>query len=741
MTWCLTKQAEKALLKALQEDGDPQKMVDRGPEGRLAWLAKYVGTENAQPLNYLFETKMLLKNQQRGFESFVKYMGGSREIKTDFLTKVGRLQTALSKKEINQYLETFVSQRLGTKITESEFKVLGEMSDKLAELQKSFDTKKQEWINKEDAKKFASLQVAFENYVNDLKTGNEGIREMLRGRTTQFKEEFAKNKARAIGKLVLDSALTIANTSVEAVATFDNSFFGRQGVFTLWTGHPVIWGRAFAKSFIDIVKTFGGKNTSDALRAQLYQDPLYMTGEYQKAGIIDMNEEQYPASWLEKLGNIGQKNLATRIGTSPLWVTGRGIQAAAAAFKNGGLRMRTELYKVLRDIKTSRGIEMTKEQIQGTGTIVNSTMARGNLGRAGQNPIVRLLMWAPKMLKADIDILTAHAFDDIPVADRKTAFGNLIKIIIAVGIINALDYLKNGKFDELDPRSSDFLKSGGKYGYLRGVPQVITLLTRLVTREYKNANGEIIKYEPGIGKRSRLDAVYSFFRGKAPPATASVYDWLAGADYQGNPPTFSSELLQHGVAISLQNLLKLSRDPSIDNAFGVIGDFFGFNANITPDPNTKSELIPIGKPQKSSDVIEILGIYAKAISSDPETAFNRFFTGQKILRVTNGAIIVERMSVGDSQAYKKKYGADTIQVKLDHTIPLELGGSNNKDNLKLVTTSEWESYTKVENALGKALKAGKISKKDAQAEIIKFKNISDSGDRKKYGEELVNKYK
>jgi len=99
------------------------------------------------------------------------------------------------------------------------------------------------------------------------------------------------------------------------------------------------------------------------------------------------------------------------------------------------------------------------------------------------------------------------------------------------------------------------------------------------------------------------------------------------------------------------------------------------------------------------------------------------------------------MPVTESEKIKAKAGGKNPQMKLDHTVPLELGGSNSADNLKLVTTSEWSSYTKVENALGTALKAGKISKKDAQAEIIKFKNISDSGDRKEYGEELISKYK
>jgi hypothetical protein len=79
------------------------------------------------------------------------------------------------------------------------------------------------------------------------------------------------------------------------------------------------------------------------------------------------------------------------------------------------------------------------------------------------------------------------------------------------------------------------------------------------------------------------------------------------------------------------------------------------------------------------------------------------------------------MPLKDSQAVKKAGSANNPAMKLDHTIPLELGGSNDSSNLKIVTTSKWSSYTPVENALGKALKSGKVTKSTAQDLITKFK--------------------
>lgn len=139
------------------------------------------------------------------------------------------------------------------------------------------------------------------------------------------------------------------------------------------------------------------------------------------------------------------------------------------------------------------------------------------------------------------------------------------------------------------------------------------------------------------------------------------------------------------------------------------------NASTTPS-------VPNGTQLSHDNLIDTIVTYAKAIGADPLTAFNRIFSGQKILRVDNGAVIVERLPFADSQAIKADQNGKNPSMKLDHTIPLELGGSNDKSNLKLVTTEEWNSYTPVENYLGEQLRNGEMSKKEVQDLIVKFKS-------------------
>lgn len=141
------------------------------------------------------------------------------------------------------------------------------------------------------------------------------------------------------------------------------------------------------------------------------------------------------------------------------------------------------------------------------------------------------------------------------------------------------------------------------------------------------------------------------------------------------------------------------------------------------------KVLPSGKPVikketelPSTGIIGAVTTYAKAIAVDPVTAFKDIFTGQSIREVRNGTVIVNRMSLQDSTAVKKSQGGNNPQMKLDHTLPLQLGGDNSEENLKLVPTDVWASYTSVENYLGRALKNETVDKKTAQKLIVDFKN-------------------
>ncbi len=118
--------------------------------------------------------------------------------------------------------------------------------------------------------------------------------------------------------------------------------------------------------------------------------------------------------------------------------------------------------------------------------------------------------------------------------------------------------------------------------------------------------------------------------------------------------------------------------------------------------------------------LDTVVLNAKALGVDPATALQRMVTGQKIRYITHGTIVVERLDVEDSERIKRELGS-TPEMRLDHTIPLQLGGGNGRTNLKLVSEEQWKSFTEAENHLGNLLRGGKIKKGKAQQLIKDFK--------------------
>lgn len=128
-------------------------------------------------------------------------------------------------------------------------------------------------------------------------------------------------------------------------------------------------------------------------------------------------------------------------------------------------------------------------------------------------------------------------------------------------------------------------------------------------------------------------------------------------------------------------------------------------------------------------VINTIYTYARAIGADPLTAFNRLFTNQSIRRVDNGTVIINRNTTTFGKKGESGFSTKVRQERratkgmyLDHTIPIQLGGADSRDNLVLISEEEWRRNTPVENYLGEQLRSGKLTKKEVQDLIVRFKN-------------------
>jgi len=451
-------------------------------------------------------------------------------------------------------------------LSETEIKEAFNLNKATIELRKEFNDANGEWKSPQAKADYGATRVIYENYLESLKTEHLTVREMLTKRMGQFKEESKTNMPHATASLLLDAVKTISENSIAAVASFDNSFMGRQGLKTLIV-KPKIWWDMANKSFGDFYETLKGENVKDALWADIYSDPYFLDGSYKKSKIIAKWEEQYPVSIMERIP-----------------VLGRFFKASEQAFIGSALRARTSLYKNWAEQFKKNGVDITNQyQIESLGKLVNSLTARGQWGKKGESTLARLILWAPKMLKGNIDVLTGHLGQDISPMARKQAATNLLRIVgVTAGVMMVANAMKPGSA-ETDPRSADFGKiriGNTRFDITGGAASIVTLASRLVSNSTKSSTtGEVKKYGAEYGQADRLDVLVDFLTGKSAPPTRVLVDILKGQTFEGKKPTVGNETFKMWTPISIQNALDLKDDNSAQAVLAVILDGIGINAN------------------------------------------------------------------------------------------------------------------------------------------------------------------
>jgi hypothetical protein len=426
---------------------------------------------------------------------------------------------------------------------------------------------------------YGAARVAYENYVNDLKGANATIPTLFKNKMAETATTWKDNPAKAIYDVGMSGLRTIADNSVAMVATLDNSFLGRQGLKTLMT-HPTVWWPGAKNSFSDFAKTIGGKNAHDALMADVVSRPNYLNGEYQKAKIITSKEEQYPSSFPERIPGVG-----------------RVFKASEYAFTGSGLRMRTGLYDLLSDMAKKNGVEPTTANIEGMGRLINSLTARGQWGQKGEGAAVRLVLWAPKMLKGNLDVLTMHGWGvGLPNNFlRQQAVRNITKIIAETAtVMMVANAIKPGSA-EYDPRSSDFgkinvgtKKDGQRFDITGGAGSIVTLAARMIAGQSKSATtGKIYDYGSGFADRSRFDAFIDFLSNKTNPPASVVRDWLKGKNFGKKDFSLARSVYTASTPITVQQAVQLKDDTSADRLAGVIADALGISSSNPADYSNK----------------------------------------------------------------------------------------------------------------------------------------------------------
>lgn len=379
-------------------------------------------------------------------------------------------------------------------------------------------------------------------------------------------ERASRSKAQAVGATIKGAPGFFKSLK----ASLDDSAVFRQGWRVAFT-NPIIWQRNALKTFSDAVKTFGGKEVMDHVRAEIKLNPYYEQAKQAKLA-IGTTEEDFPTSLPEKVPFLG-----------------RVYKASENAFTAFQYRNRIQVFEKMMDAAKASKVDITDQrQLRSIGKLVNSLTSRGHLGPV--EPVANVLnnvFFSARKIKADLDFLTAHVVshlskDGFSSFAQKQAIYNLAKVVAGTAAIMAIARTISPQSVELDPRSADFgkIRAGNtRYDITGGAGPLVTLATRLIRGTSKNSiTGEI--------KPTTIGNIGQFFENKLSP-TASVgfkhlESWLDATKEHTKKRTAMDDAKDLLVPMAISNFNELMHDTGATPATvgsGVLADFFGVGVN------------------------------------------------------------------------------------------------------------------------------------------------------------------
>ncbi len=548
MSFCLPKYAADIFKgKLINNEINPEKLSSMTSTERRAFFTEFLGEENAKQTNALFESKLLLKNQQQGIINWAKSVVGMKpEILRDIISKVDKMTEVLSPKDEKAFLSDLAEKRLGIGVSVEEAGHIVDLAKRVSDAKTAID-------NGGERIDYGRAKVAFDNYIKELKL--EASSKSLMDRV----------------KHPLDTVSDLAGQAKSIKASFDLSAIFRQGFRPMLT-HPAIWLKNSLGAFEDAWKTFGGKEVMDEVNADLQSRPNATNGYYRKAKLaIGAPEEAYPSSLPEKIPFLG-----------------RAYKASETAFTGFQYKMRADVFDKYIEIAKKSGVDPSdKAQLESIGKLVNSLTMRGNLGALEPVAnVVNNVFFSPRAIKSHIDFLTAHAFDpDVSAFAKKQAAINLVKVISGTAAILAVaNALKPGSV-ELDPRSSDFgqIRIGDtRFNVTGGMNSIITLAAREIMQSSKSATThKVTPLNSGkFGAQTGQDVIVDFFANKLSPASSVVKDLINQSDFNGNKPTLLNEANNLVTPLAITTAMEAANDPRSANILlTVLADALGISAN------------------------------------------------------------------------------------------------------------------------------------------------------------------
>jgi hypothetical protein len=571
VAFCLPKEFATKFLNALR-DGTlaPDKLRDMTSDERRTAFAGLLGDDNAKEVNALFESKLLLKDQQRGMVTWARKVSGlSEAAKTDIVSRIMRMDRVLQPAEERAFLADLAEQKLGVSVTADEAKSIFDLSSvaaaKRAEMLKDVGN--------------VDNRIAYGRAVMDLTDRIESL----------------KPNHRSFWDRMID-ILNIPKSALTSIFHFSAPFvqgWGMMSTQRAWQG----FGQMF--------RYFKDEENYKNLNAYIISHPDYALAKDGKLGLTKLGDKLSAREEAIQSTLVEQANtwLSDKTGIPNL------VRASSRAFTGYLNYVRFNRFADLLTAARLAGEDVKEGSpaVRDLAKVVNDFTGRGAIGPgdkyASVAPALNVGFFSPRKISATMAMFNPYTYlnpsmsHTARMAAIRQLSGSLIGTTAVLGLAKAM-----GAEVDPDPRSANFAKiqiGGEKLDMTGGNAIYLRLLARLATNQEITAEGHLINLGEGYKPTTRADLLMQYIRGKLSPIAGGFADALYGTDPVGRPFSLTQEARDKLMPITIGSFINFAmNDP--DNTAAMIPSLaaiFGVGLESPLPPLTKSGRDVWGMPE------------------------------------------------------------------------------------------------------------------------------------------------
>lgn len=589
--FCLPKKDSARFMAALRSGSlRYQDLRDMSSVERRTEFGKLFGEDTAREVNSVFEKNLLLKDQQRGFQSFVRQISGLDEAARQTISdRINNMTEVLQPASERKFLQDLVNKKLKIEdISASEARSLYQASQRVQSL-------------KDAINKAPDIQAARIQYGRALMDLHDLVESM-------------KPNGRTIASTLID-VLGIPKAALTSVLHLSAPFvqgWGMMSTKNAWVG--------FGKMF----QYFHDEENYKNLQAWIISHPDYVYAKDAKLGLTSLDdrltnrEEAIQSTLLESFN----KYLSDKTGVPNL------VRASSRAFTGYLNYVRFSRFSDL--LQSAR---MTGEDVRVGSTVnrdlakvVNNFTGRGAIGtnETLQNaaPVLNAIFFSPRKLSATVNMFSPLQFLSSSPTARMAAVRQLSGSIAGTLAVTALAKSLGADVD-FDPRSTGFLKidiGGQKFDITGGNAVYARLIARMATNSEITSKGKLIEFGQGYKPMTRMDIAVQFLRGKLSPIAGAATDAMYGSDSIGRPFDLSQEAYDKLTPIVIKSWTDYYMNNPDDTAaiLPSLAAAFGVSEESPLPPLARDGLSVWGEPAESSQSKDPVDLAMKSLEFQPQ---------------------------------------------------------------------------------------------------------------------------